>query len=206
MSQGAELALGVGRRLLQTLMGENWVAHPMLLEHAPQAPLKAYRSVLGITPQFDSDTTALLLKPEEMSLPLSQADPELHRLMREHLDNMQRLTDLELPGYVGNLLRDLLPQGRVTVEQIALCMAMSRRTLQRRLKDSGTSFQAVLDQTRQNMARRYLRDSQLQITQLSELLGYADLSAFSRAFTRWFGVPPSRWEAAQLSAQKGNAG
>ncbi len=86
------------------------------------------------------------------------------------------------------------------MEQIAQCMAMSRRTLQRRLKDSGTSFQTVMDQTRQNMARRYLRDSQLQITQLSELLGYADLSAFSRAFTRWFGVPPSRWEAEQASS------
>ena len=194
LNQGAELALGVGRRLLQTLMGENWTPHPMLLEHAPQAPLQAYRQVLGINPRFDSDTTALLLQPGELSLPLSQSDPELHRLMREHLDNMQRLTDLELPGYVANLLRDLLPQGRVTVEQVAQCMAMSRRTLQRRLKDSGTSFQAVMDQTRQKMAQRYLRDSHLQITQLSELLGYSDLSAFTRAFSRWFGTSPSRWQ------------
>ncbi|WP_156496912.1 helix-turn-helix transcriptional regulator, partial [Alcanivorax sp. HI0083] len=104
------------------------------------------------------------------------------------------LTDLELPGYVSNLLRDLLPQGRVTVDHIARCMAMSRRTLQRRLSDSGTSFQAVLDETRQKMALRYLRDSTLQVTQLSDLLGYADLSAFSRAFSRWFGIPPSQWE------------
>lgn len=194
LNQGAELAMGVGRKLLQTLMGENWHPHPMLLEHAPQAPLKTYRQLLGIAPQFDSDTTAILLEPEELDLPLSQADPVLHQLMREHLDAMQRLTDLEIPGYVENLLRDLLPRGRVTVDQIAQCMAMSRRTLQRRLKDSGTSFQAVLDQTRQKLAQRYLRDSHLQVTQLSELLGYSDLSAFTRAFTRWFGMPPSRWQ------------
>ncbi|MED5238488.1 MAG: AraC family transcriptional regulator [Pseudomonadota bacterium] len=195
INQGAELALGVGRKLLQTLMGENWQPHPMLLEHARQAPLTAYQKLLGVSPRFNSDTTALLLKPAELELPLSQADPTLHRLIREHLDTLQNLTDLELPGYVSNLLRDLLPQGRVTVDHIARCMAMSRRTLQRRLSDSGTSFQAVLDETRQKMALRYLRDSTLQVTQLSDLLGYADLSAFSRAFTRWFGMPPSRWTA-----------
>ncbi|WP_290524245.1 AraC family transcriptional regulator [Alcanivorax sp.] len=195
INQGAELALGVGRKLLQTLMGENWQPHPMLLEHARQAPLTAYQKLLGVSPRFNSDTTALLLKPAELDLPLSQADPTLHRLIREHLDTLQNLTDLELPGYVSNLLRDLLPQGRVTVDHIARCMAMSRRTLQRRLSDSGTSFQAVLDETRQKMALRYLRDSTLQVTQLSDLLGYADLSAFSRAFTRWFGMPPSRWTA-----------
>lgn len=195
INQGAELALGVGRKLLQTLMGENWQPHPMLLEHARQAPLTAYQKLLGVSPRFNSDTTALLLKPAELELPLSQADPTLHRLIREHLDTLQNLTDLELPGYVSNLLRDLLPQGRVTVDHIARCMAMSRRTLQRRLSDSGTSFQAVLDETRQKMALRYLRDSTLQVTQLSDLLGYADLSAFSRAFNRWFGMPPSRWTA-----------
>ncbi len=202
LSQGAELALGVGSKLLQTLMGDNWTPHPMLLEHAPQAPLQAYRNLLGVSPQFDSDTTALLLKPEELDFPLSQADPVLHQLIRQHLDNMQRLTDLELPGYVSNLLRDLLPQGRVTVDQVAECMAMSRRTLQRRLNDSGTTFQTVLNETRQKMAQRYLRDSHLQVTQLSDLLGYSDLSAFSRAFTRWFGVPPSRWADVRSSASK----
>lgn len=193
INHGAELALGVGRKMLKTLMGHNWTPHPMLLEHAPQAPLQAYRDVLGIVPRFNSDTTALLLDPEELELPLSEADPALHQLIRAHLDTLQRLSDLELPGYVSNLMRDLLPQGRVKVDQVAECMAMSRRTLQRRLGESGTSFQKVLDDTRQNMALRYLRDSQLQVTQLSDLLGYADLSAFSRAFTRWFGMPPSRW-------------
>lgn len=202
LNQGAELALGIGYRLLQTLMGKNWRPHPMLLEHARQAPMREYRKLLGISPQFDSDTTALLLQPEELYLPLSQADPVLHQLIRQHLDNMQRLTDLEIPGYVSNLLRDLLPQGRVTVDQVAQCMAVSRRTLQRRLNDSGTSFQAVLDDTRQKMAQRYLRDSHMQLTQLSDLLGYSDLSAFSRAFTRWFGVPPSRWADIKGSASQ----
>lgn len=202
LNQGAELALGIGYRLLQTLMGKNWRPHPMLLEHARQAPMREYRKLLGISPQFDSDTTALLLQPEELYLPLSQADPVLHQLIRQHLDNMQRLTDLEVPGYVSNLLRDLLPQGRVTVDQVAQCMAVSRRTLQRRLNDSGTSFQAVLDDTRQKMAQRYLRDSHMQLTQLSDLLGYSDLSAFSRAFTRWFGVPPSRWADIKGSASQ----
>ena len=194
LNQGADLAIGVGVKLLKTLMGENWQPRPVLLENARQCAASLYRDRLGASPQFNADTTAILLDPQDLELPLSESDPVLHQLIRQHLDTLQRLTDLELPGYISNLLRDLLPQGRVHLDHIAQCMAMSRRTLQRRLKDSGTSFQQILDDTRQKVALHYLRDSQLQVTQLSDLLGYADLSAFSRAFSRWFGIPPSQWE------------
>lgn len=193
ISQGIELAMGVGYRLLKTLLGSQWQPQAILIEHSPHSPPGEYRRFLGITPQFQAHTSALLMDAANLAAPLTDADPELHKLIRAHLDNLQQLSNQELPGYVSSLLKNLLPQGRVTVDQVAECMTMSRRTLQRRLAERHSSFQAVLDQTRQDMARRYLNDSSLQMTQLADLLGYADLSAFSRAFSRWFGVPPSRW-------------
>ncbi len=195
--QGAELAIGVGVQLMKTLMGKNWGPRPVLFTHAAGSDHAGYVALLGVTPHFNAESNALLLKQDDLLLPLSEADPALHTLIRDHLISMESLTDLEVADYVSRLLRDFLPQGRVKVEQVAQCMAMSRRTLQRRLCDSGTSFQQVLDRTRQTMAMMYLRDSRLQITQLSELLGYAELGAFTRAFTRWFGVPPSVWRASQ---------
>ena len=193
LSQGAELAIGVGVQLMKTLMGKNWQPRPVVFAHTAGDALANYKALLGVSPQFDSESTALILKVDDLALPLTEADPVLHSLMRDHLISMERLTDLEVADYVGRLLRDFLPQGRVKVEQIAQCMAMSRRTLQRRFHDSGTSFQKILVRTRQAMAVIYLRDSGLQVTQLSELLGYTELAAFSRAFTRWFGMPPSAW-------------
>lgn len=197
LSQGVELAIGVGVQLLKTLMGKQWQPRPILFSHSATVAVESYRHVLGITPQFDAECDAIVLKLDDLEVPLNAADSELHALIREHLQSMERLTDLEVADYVGRLLRDLLPQGRVTVDQVAQCMAMSRRTLQRRLNDSGTTFQQVLDQSRQKLALAYLRDSRVQITQLSEMLGYAELGAFTRAFTRWFGVPPSAWRMGQ---------
>lgn len=191
--QGVELAVGVGKRLLQVLCGEQWQLTAALFEHSPHAPLKDYHHWLGVTPQFNSGANALLFEASLLERPLAAADPVLHSLIRDHLDTLERLSDPELPGYVASLLRNMLDQGRVTVDDVAAYLPISRRTLQRRLAGCGTSFQKVLDQTRQNLARRYLRDSAMQMTQLADLLGYSELSAFSRAFTRWFGTPPSQW-------------
>lgn len=197
LSQGTELAIGVGVQLMKTLMGKNWQARPVLFAHAAGASAERYVSLLGVTPQFNAECDAIVLKQQDLAWSLSEADPTLHALIREHLASMERLTDFEVADYVSRLLRDLLPQGRVTVDQVAQCMAMSRRTLQRRLHDSGTTFQQVLDQSRKTMAIAYLRDSRLQITQLSELLGYAEIGAFTHAFIRWFGLSPSAWRISQ---------
>ena len=71
---------------------------------------------------------------------------------------------------------------------------ISPRTLQRYLMTQGTGFQELLDDTRQAMAARYLSDSSISLTQLASLLGYADPSTFSRAFTRWNGISPQKWK------------
>ncbi|MDQ8037086.1 MAG: AraC family transcriptional regulator [Pedobacter sp.] len=195
ISQGVELAMGVGIKLLHTLLGRQWQPVAMMLEHRALSAPASYRKVLGFTPRFEADANALLIRMEDLQRPLSQADPVLHRLMQQHLASLQGLSELTLPAHVQGLLRNFLPQGRVTVEQLAASMVMSPRTLQRRLGEAGTSFQTVLDDTRRAMAQRYLRDSTLSMTELTSLLGYADLSTFTRAFTRWFGMPPSQWRA-----------
>ena len=107
---------------------------------------------------------------------------------------MEELNTHDLPSYVEYLLRNLLAQGQANIEKVTQCMAMSKRTLQRRLAESDTSFKEILDHTRQVMAYRYLKDSRLQMTQLADLLGYTSLSAFTRAFIRWHGYPPSKWK------------
>jgi AraC-like DNA-binding protein len=100
---------------------------------------------------------------------------------------------------VQKLLRTWLPAGQVTIERVAEHLQVSPRTLQRYLQTEDTSFQALLDDTRQALATRYLRDSSLNLTQLAALLGYADLSTFSRAFRRWNGISPQQWQRSLLS-------
>lgn len=197
IKQGMELALGVGYQLLKTLLGKQWVAKAITAEHAPQDSLKNYTKLLGQVPIFNQTESGIFLEVKNLSAPLDNADPELHHLMKKHLHSMDELSTQELPAYVEYLLRNLLAQGQANIDKVTQCMAMSKRTLQRRLAESDTSFKEVLDHTRQVMAYRYLKDSRMQMTQLADLLGYASLSAFTRAFIRWHGYPPSKWEGGE---------
>lgn len=77
---------------------------------------------------------------------------------------------------------------------------MSPRTLQRRLQDSGSSYQRLLDEARHQMARYYLSNSALELNEAA-LLGFEDPSSFGRAFRAWEGVPPSDWREMHPSSK-----
>ncbi len=191
--QLSELAVGVGQQLMRTLLGSRWTPEAVLLQHAPLDKPSVYRRLLGITPRFNSSHDAWMFDAKLLSVPLSDADLELRRLMQHYLDSISRIEHDQLPTYVQSLLRNLLPSGRVTVEYIADFMKLSPRSLQRRLADEGTSFQKLLDETRQSMTMRYLKESDMNLTQLSAALGYSEQGAFTRAFQRWFGASPRDW-------------
>ncbi|MDT4844544.1 HTH-type transcriptional regulator VirS [compost metagenome] len=193
-SQAEELACGVAIQLMRALVGSNWQPDRTLLGHAPLSQATDYLQVLGCKPTLFATCTGLVFDVATLTLPLSKGDEGLHQMIAEHLGRMERLKADELPNYVRQLLRDLLPSGRATVEKVAGCMALHPRTLQRRLTLEGTSFQQLLDDTRQNMARHYLQDPTISMAQMAGLLGYSDPSGFSRAFHRWFDATPLAWQ------------
>lgn len=191
--QVIELAIGVGKQMLHALLGKNWQPNSVHLQTAPGEDVQLYRRLLGQVPQFNSTTNGCVFDSALLKAPLSEADPVLHKLMRQHMDKLDAMPIEELPAYVQHLITSFLPSGRITVQQVADYMMLSSRTLQRYLADEGTSFQGLLETTRQTMAVRYLRESDISLTQLSGMLGYADLAAFSRAFHRWYGKSPRQW-------------
>lgn len=199
LRQISELAMGVGHQLMRTLLGNRWQIAAVLLQHAPQVAASQYRRLLGVAPRFNSPQDALMFDAALLAIPLRDADKALHKLVQQHLATVTHLKRDELASYVQRLLRNFLPNGRVTIDYIADFMQLSPRSLQRHLNEAGTSFQALLDQTRQAMTQHYLKESQISLGQLSELLGYSDQSAFSRAFQRWYRMSPSQWSKANAS-------
>jgi AraC-like DNA-binding protein len=87
----------------------------------------------------------------------------------------------------------------VSIDAIATRMGSSPRTIQRQLQDHGASFKQLVDDVRLSMARRHLADASVSLTDAAFLLGYSDLSAFSRAFRRWTGQSPQDYRRAHLS-------
>ena len=95
------------------------------------------------------------------------------------------------------LIAELLPDERPTIGRIAPRLGMSIRTLQRRLYEWGHSFEDIVDQTRREAAIKRLTAGDTSITETAFLLGYSDLSHFTRAFRRWTGMAPREFAAAK---------
>lgn len=189
-----ELALGGGLQLMRLLLGARWKPQALQLQHAAVEEPQVYSRILGLVPQFNAPINAWVFDARLLDIPLSSADPELKRLLQQHIETLGQASVRDLPDYVQQIIRSFLPQGKVTIEQVADYFSLSSRTLQRYLAEEHTSFAQILEQTRKSMARRYLNDTEINLTQLAEILGYSELSAFSRAFGRWFGVTPREWK------------
>lgn len=115
-------------------------------------------------------------------------------MARVRTDLRRRLSELEdtatASERVQALLLELLPSNSATIEMVAERLAMSTRTLQRRLEDEGEHFRALLNRTRENLARHYLTRTRLSSGEIAFLLGFEDPNSFYRAFHDWTGQTP----------------
>ena len=91
-----------------------------------------------------------------------------------------------------------LPNGNISETSVASSIHKSSRTIQRLLNDQGTSFSKLVNETRMELALKYLKDSSLSLTEIAFMLGFSESSAFSRAFKRWTGIAPSAYKFQEL--------
>ncbi len=134
-------------------------------------------------------------------LPIVSADPHLHHICVQSCEEALARRGSEqspLKVQVGNAVAALLPHGQARQDLVAAELGMSPRTLARRLAAEDSSFAGILTEVRSALADRYLADRTLPISQIAWLLGYAEISAFTRAFQRWTGMVPSAARARQL--------
>ena len=145
--------------------------------------------------ECDAPHDALTLDAALLDRPLATANPELARhnddLVRRYLAGMRE-------GTVVDRVREALAEhlsGDPSPEKVATLLGMSARSLQRRLKEQGTTYVQVLRDTRRELAIGHLREQQCSVTEIAFLLGFEDASAFARAFRSWTGVTPSSFRA-----------
>jgi AraC-like DNA-binding protein len=146
---------------------------------------------LGIMPER-SHAAYVAFSPEDAKRPFISENPALWADIEADLKLQLAAQNDRWPvaERVRGALVDLMPAGRTGAEDVALALGISRSTLQRRLRDEGTSYQAVLDATRRDMAIRYLTKTTLRADEIASALAYRDANSFSRSFRRWTGLSP----------------
>ena len=190
--QGVEMALAETVMTLRRLAGGALDPVIARFRHPPPAYVAEYRVVFGDATRFDQAEDSVTFPSTVLDVPSPRAQPYVGRVLTEHADALMERADAAGPyrRRVQESILHQLPHGPAGVDRTARALGMSRQTLYRRLKDEGTSFQALLDDVRRRSAARYLAEPGHALSDVAFLLGFSDYSAFHRAVRRWFGVSP----------------
>jgi AraC-like DNA-binding protein len=159
-----------------------------------------YQQFFGCPVEFNAERTAVVFPLELLHIRLHDADFMLKRLLQSQADSL--LNHLPSPNQFSlNLQQHIVnavQSGNASIENIAEKMGMSVRGLQRELKTQGDSFQQKLADVREQLAKEYLQDQTLSLTDIALLLGYSEQSAFQRAFKQWTQQTPLQWRQFRL--------
>lgn len=175
--------------VVSEMLGKPWKPAQVLFRHAPQASRQQYWRFFGCEVLFSQPYNGIVLRPADLLLPCARANPKLHTNM---------LDALAVAGYSGrgictlvdDHIHKLLPQGRATLERVAIAIGIQPRSLERRLAAQGNTFKHRIEQVRRRYAQLLLDETAMSIEQIAGELGYLHTESFCRAHARWFGVSP----------------
>lgn len=193
-----ECTLSAVLRFTRKLTGERVSPLSVSFQHSAPADLSVHNRAFGDTLAFGQPHSELALSRRVLALPQRGADPSMAELMERHLRRLLQ----ELPPEetflvrVRGVLLEELRRGEPSLEILSERLRLSKRTLQRRLKQEGTSLQQLLDEVRRELALRHLGESKESIAEVAFLLGFSEVSAFHRAFKRWTGSTPGEYRQA----------
>jgi AraC-like DNA-binding protein len=171
-----------------------WRPEHVRFAHNPPRMMSTYEQVFGCPVAFGG-TTELLIRAEDWDRALPNGHEAFHRALAEYSNT--RLSELEPQGLfmlrVRCAVEPRLERGDTEVDTIAKVVAVSPRTLQRRLQQKGTTLRGVIESVRQQRAFELLGKSRMSLPAIASTLSFSCASAFHRAFKRWTGGTPTRF-------------
>src|SRR5262249_32185434 len=180
-------------RICRQLTGRELMASLVEFTHRGNHDSSELSAFFGCDVRFGAMADQATFDAAFKDLPLASADSHLNELLirlGEEVLARRAANRSSFRSQVENAMVPLLPHGTVRAGEIAKDLGVSQRTLARRLAVEGVTFSEVLEGLRSDLARQYLADEGLTISQVAWLLGYQEISAFTHAFKRWTGMTP----------------
>lgn len=191
-AQMTGVILGIAAARIQYLMNKKILELKAEFSHKKPRNADSYVQIFGPDVKFNMPADRIGIPISYLVTELHSSEPNLLRMAEKAA--LQELSEREKRSdqlfVIANQISNALKQGDASLEAVARNLGVSRRSLQRTLEKSETTYRTLVDDVRKKLATRYLKEADLQLSEIAYLLGYSELSAFSRAARVWFGMSP----------------
>ena len=196
--QRVELVLGVMMCIIRQLIGnEDWQPRCVCFEHAAPRDLTVHTQIFGHAIEFGHTFNGIICHKADLDTRIPFADPAMARYA-------QKLINDTVPSPRSQWLADLrrtilllLPSGRCSIKTVSEHLGVKPRTIQRRLAEDDQSFSSLVNDIRKELVARYVLESDRSLTEVTEILGFATSSSFSRWYGAQFGCSATESRALQ---------
>ena len=196
-----DLSLANACNIMRALCGTDWNPTEVFMMRRPPRDLTHYKRHFHAPLRFNADENVIVFPSRWLSHQLPTADPLLQHHLEMEADELHARLEDDLTGTLRCLLRQCLMSRQCTAANIASQLGMHERTLSRRLQAEGTSFRHEHEQVRYTVSQQLLSGTTATLAEIATSLGYADASAFSRAFKQWSDITPAQWRARDESSE-----
>ena len=184
--------LAIMTRMCRFNYGDQWNPARVTVSHPAPPDQSYFYSLFRCPVDFEAENNSLHIDLRHADKQLTGANKQLAQL-NDHIvvRYLAHLSRKDIVNRVKAAILDSLGEGSATESFIAQEMNTSIRNLNRKLSNEGTNFKSLLMEIRRELAEQYISDSTLTLTEISFLLGFSEVSSFSRAYRRWEGQSPS---------------
>lgn len=186
--QAVEHALMATHLLARDVSNGSLVTRKVWFRHRALSTPAVYRTHFGCPVQFGERLDGVLYRDADLERPIENPDRQLYEMATAYIEARFPASDLSMKGQVRLLVLQVLDSGSCTHEDMAHRFGITGRTLQRRLREEGTSFEEIKDGVRREIAIECLRRPEVPFSRIAEMLGYSESSVFSRSCQRWFSM------------------
>lgn len=195
--QDAELSLGMFLNIIRESLGPSWAPEEVHFEHPKPEAWHEHESAFDAPVYFAQNVNALVFPRTVIARPMPAPDLKLLSIARMCLMSVgaRPVARPTMADRVKAAVRSRLSSGYPALEEIAAALHAVPAGVQRELAQENRSYKDLVEEVRRELAHHYLREQQLPLSEIAFLLGYSELSAFSRAFHRWEGISPREFRA-----------
>jgi AraC-like DNA-binding protein len=188
--QAVEHALLLTQHAALSISGGQACAREIWFTHEPNVALSTYRAHFNAVLRFGQSMNGLFFRVCDFDLSIPDTDPQLYEIATSFIDHRFPAPATTLSARVRTIIGRFLADGNCTHERVASALGLHPRTLQRRLREEGETFELIRDSVRRDVALRYLRQRNIPLVKVAEILGYSETSVLSRSCYRWFSASP----------------